>query len=629
MTYHEGDTSRIKELRRPVRSLAAKTVAGLSAALATVVLLAPGEAHALNCSTAKLPPTTKNDFKCIDKGFKLFTEETFNGNGRTCSTCHIPSESYNIFPATIKKMSKAEKDLVFATNINELENKKLVKNFGLFNIAGDPASDAEDTMQFFGKDDHPPVSRHKLPIFRSSMGIFALDLTSTPQIGAPATVPPSGPPMFFPGTPLFPDCNGGPDAAGLAIRSDQAQLGWSGDGSPGTKHPDVNKCRTHHGFFDKDANGTIRAFASGAIAQHNPKTLNRVPGVDFRRATDLELDALALFQRWLGRRKVDDNTNEFDLAQLTFKNARVEAGKIHFLGAGEFDGGTPADPTTTPPTPAILPAPITPEPFGAGCNACHTNGGARAGFPAGGGNINLNTEVEIASKGIGESTVGVPLPHDEGASNSFPGGPPPFPGPAVFEEAFNVQSIIESAQKKAWFHNHRAKGDFEEAIAFYGSDDFVRAGGGPLAPVAGFATTLAGLKNGDCGPNTNGNCFPNGNGIEHLGAFLRSLNAYYNLRDCERLVKESLARMKKGVSSKNSQRHCEFNLNNARRVLKGIKLNNKPHQNVVNAVPFLVRQLDLAQKTKSKLIYKLALKEITKLKKSIATPSSTQMASAN
>ena len=34
----------------------------------------------------------------IDEGFRLFTQETFGGNGRTCGTCHVPSEGYNIFP---------------------------------------------------------------------------------------------------------------------------------------------------------------------------------------------------------------------------------------------------------------------------------------------------------------------------------------------------------------------------------------------------------------------------------------------------------------------------------------------------------------------------------------------------
>lgn len=614
MTYHDGDISREKELKRPVHSQhKGKALAGLSAALAAVVLLAPGQAEAsgLDCSNVNLPPVSKKDFKCIDKGFKVFSEETFEGNGRTCTTCHIPSEAYNIFPASIKKLSKKEKDLVFATNVPGLENKTLVKKFGLFNIAGDEHSNASDPLEW-------GAGGHHNPIFRSAMGIFALDITSRPA-------------ATFPGTPLFPAaCSAGVSGAPPSpVRLQQDQLGWSGDGSPGTTAPGNPACRTHHGHFDADSDGTIRAFATGAIAQHAPKTLNREPGVDFRRATALELDSMAMLQRWLGRRTLSPaeaalnaggtspsvGDTEFDLSRLIFKDERIARGRDHYLGGPEFA------PPPAPPGPPGPPVPsVKQTEFGSGCNGCHVNGGARAPFPAGGGNININTDVEKGSDdAMFVNAVGRALPHDEGASDSF--GPPLAP---TFDESFNVQSIIEAPQKKAWFHNHRVLNDFEQSILFYTTDDFINPNNLP-APT-GFFTTLEGLKYGD--PNGN-NHFPKGDGVEHLGAFLRTLNAYYNLRDCERLVKESIARIKKGVSSKNSQQHCEFALNNARRVLKGIKLKKKkPHKNVANSIPFVVAQLKLAQKTESKLVYKIALKQITKLKKSIATQS-TQVASAN
>src|SRR6185312_9941292 len=61
------------------------------------------------------------------------------------------------------------------------------------------------------------------------------------------------------------------------------RLGWAGDGAPGA--------------------GTIRDFAVGAITQHFTKTLNRVPGTDFRLPTNAEMDALAAFQLALGRQQ--------------------------------------------------------------------------------------------------------------------------------------------------------------------------------------------------------------------------------------------------------------------------------------------------------------------------------------
>jgi hypothetical protein len=71
---------------------------------------------------------------------------------------------------------------------------------------------------------------------------------------------------------------GVPHTLGLTQSVDSAQgpqLGWSGDGSPGDE--------------------SLRAFATGAVIQHFTKTLNRIPGIDFRLPTDEELDALESF----------------------------------------------------------------------------------------------------------------------------------------------------------------------------------------------------------------------------------------------------------------------------------------------------------------------------------------------
>ena len=40
----------------------------------------------------------------VDRGEKLFLAETFSGNGRTCSSCHKPAESFSISPRTIQSL---------------------------------------------------------------------------------------------------------------------------------------------------------------------------------------------------------------------------------------------------------------------------------------------------------------------------------------------------------------------------------------------------------------------------------------------------------------------------------------------------------------------------------------------
>jgi hypothetical protein len=492
----------------------------------------------------------QTDFKLIDDGFRIFTQETWNGNGRTCGTCHRPEESYNIFPSTIKMLSKKEQALVFATNVPGLENINLVKSNALFNIEGGPVSEdcrADDPQCWVLAE---KAGNEPGPIFRSTMTIQALDLT---------TLKPPRP--TFPGTLKLPaECD-----AGL-LPGDLPQLGWAGDGSPGTP-VNLAACHLHHGTIDNDADGSIRAFANGAIAQHSTKRLERIPGTDFRFATDEELDALAAFQRWLGRRPLTANENaiqgtpnasEFDLALLKFKDPRVAKGRDHFRGVGVTNTNAPGAPPTLP----LPPAPRFAPNNGAGCDVCHGQGGAISAIavpPLPPSNINLNTHVEEFSDDIGLKVVGVPLPLDGGGATPFV----PRVALTAVPGAFNIQSIIEAAEKKAWFHNHKVVDDFEKAIAHYGSDDFVNN----VVP-PGVVAPLELLQNGNGITIT----FPRKDGINHLGAFLRALNAFYNLRDCERLIDEAIDRIHLGISVDIPVRHCLFNLNQVFRVLSGSKL---------------------------------------------------------
>jgi cytochrome c peroxidase len=44
------------------------------------------------------------DEELIEKGRRLFLEETFDGNGRTCGTCHPPSNNFTLDPAFIRTL---------------------------------------------------------------------------------------------------------------------------------------------------------------------------------------------------------------------------------------------------------------------------------------------------------------------------------------------------------------------------------------------------------------------------------------------------------------------------------------------------------------------------------------------
>ena len=115
------------------RELVARQNAWRSITIGIVLLLAAGipgsqRAWAFDVKSAKL----------IDKGFKLFTQETFNGNGRTCKTCHLPEHDYGLAPSDLASMSAHDRNLVLATKNPNLENPTTVQKLTLFNIANGP-----------------------------------------------------------------------------------------------------------------------------------------------------------------------------------------------------------------------------------------------------------------------------------------------------------------------------------------------------------------------------------------------------------------------------------------------------------------------------------------------------------
>jgi cytochrome c peroxidase len=71
--------------------------------------------------------------KLISRGAALFFEETFNGNGRTCGTCHPASHNFTIDAGFISTLPA--NDPLFVAEFNpalaQLERPKLMRSFGL------------------------------------------------------------------------------------------------------------------------------------------------------------------------------------------------------------------------------------------------------------------------------------------------------------------------------------------------------------------------------------------------------------------------------------------------------------------------------------------------------------------
>jgi len=325
----------------------------------------------------------------VAKGEKLFLEEKFHGNGRTCSTCHPADNNFTIDPDYIATLPP--KDPLFVAEFNDalnadlnggrrFENPQLMRQFGLIllNIDG------------FGN----------LPnkfVMRGTPHIFAQALSIDPALPSPGTTTP------FDGT------------------SGINRTGWSGDGAPGQ--------------------GSLREFALGSIAQHFTKTLNRIPGKDFRLPDDAELDALEAFLLSVGRQ------SELDLTalQTRLRDADVRIGLAFFQDTNRGK-----------------------------CTFCHFNGGANQGMiaPIGQGNANFNTGVEARAANLGLL----------GANRPVDGGFGKIGSPAVGfgNGTFNTPRLVEAADKKIFFHNNLCT-RIECAVQFYGTAEFNSSPAGAIA----------------------------------------------------------------------------------------------------------------------------------------------------
>jgi hypothetical protein len=179
----------------------------------------------------------------IAEGRRSFFNDTFQGNGRTCGTCHREDNNLTIDPAFIATLPPNDPlfvaEFVPALAVN-FENPVLMRQVGLILENVDGFGDLSTKFAMRGVP-------HTLALIPNTLKPAELDGTHPP---------------FVPVAPF-------------------ERTGWSGDGAP--------------------AGGTLREFIIGAVTQHYPKTLNRIAGSDFILPTVAQLDSLEAFQKSTGR----------------------------------------------------------------------------------------------------------------------------------------------------------------------------------------------------------------------------------------------------------------------------------------------------------------------------------------
>ncbi|HEX6272599.1 MAG TPA: hypothetical protein VFZ53_06160 [Polyangiaceae bacterium] len=304
--------------------------------------------------------------ECI--GADIFFRENFNGNGRTCGTCHRVERNFAIDPPFIARLPASD-PLFIAENqsdglaLNGLEIPAQMRARGLILENVDGTAPEGPTVRFVLRS-----VPHTLSMATS---------TTSPTSGTPAE-----------------------------------RTGWGGDGAPGQ--------------------GRLADFTQGATVQHFTRSLNRVPGTDFRNVTEQEGQAVATFLRQLGR------LNEVDLNGIGFSDAGADIGRQRFVAVG--------------------------------CGNCHGNAGANS-F---GANGNFLTGVDVVRNPALDA-----FPND-GGFLVIQGQAPPG---AIGDGSFNAPPLIEAADTGPFFHtdtqiinapaeNTSSARTIEQAVAFYNSQAF-------------------------------------------------------------------------------------------------------------------------------------------------------------
>lgn len=188
------------------------------------------------------PEPTPAGNPLVAKGRELFFKETFDGNGRTCGTCHRAENNLTIDAAFVASLPND--DPLFVAEFvpalaKNFENPKLMRKHGLILENQDGFGDLAGNFNMRGV---PHVFSQRISI------------DSNPRV-----------------------------RTGCASDTKCPRTGWSGDGAPGSRD--------------------LKAFATGAVTQHFTKTTARKAGVDFRLPTEEELVALEAFQLSLGRQE--------------------------------------------------------------------------------------------------------------------------------------------------------------------------------------------------------------------------------------------------------------------------------------------------------------------------------------
>lgn len=114
-------------------------LAGATLALSGPALAAPSESAAFPASPEvlrQIKPRSeprRSQAELIERGRQIFEYETFDGNGRTCATCHPAQNNFTLDPKYIARLRRTDPLFVAETDprLAELENSAMLRRYAL------------------------------------------------------------------------------------------------------------------------------------------------------------------------------------------------------------------------------------------------------------------------------------------------------------------------------------------------------------------------------------------------------------------------------------------------------------------------------------------------------------------
>jgi cytochrome c peroxidase len=373
-----------------------------------------------------------------EQGQNLFFRETFNGNGRTCFTCHLPQDQFGLKPATISSLASDDPLFVNEFNVNTLV---LTGRSQPSDLRGTITGNTGSAKVLAGTDDHYLI-----------YGGNNLSGTLTDAAGNTGTFQ-----SFIVGN------LNGPTASNNSARGLEDPVEMRGarglvlENIDGFQALEVFRASPHLLNIAHTApyglSGDIPdldVFCEGAVRQHFPQSMARVVGVDFRLPTAQELQAMTAFMNSIS----NPSDQDFSLARFVTTAAQKRGFNAFFDTQGK-------------------------------CFTCHSgpvlahSAATIAGFSIAGMNDNFDTGV--ANRAI-----------------NGPGGDNLPTEPAGLQTGhstrrFNTPTLFGIKLTAPFFHDGSAA-TLTEAVQFYDTREFLNSPAGqvvgPIAAAANSQTTV-------------------------------------------------------------------------------------------------------------------------------------------